>query len=913
MQYTLKSDLLAKGLTKSTKIIGAPFGFALVNIGIFCLIMLVSYAITTNLWCLFIGLSGMVMVHLVMMILSLKEDKALQIKVSNALLCPKQSSESINHYTPLQSMPGRTINIKEHKVSRHIPYACLYNKNTIMTHKGELLQVLSLEGLHFHTEDEIVIDANKALRNRLLQQMASPELAISFYTIRSKTQTYPKGDYSNAYANGLNARYQTKLLSSARFINRIYIVLMHKAPALKKPMSFKKDASTQMKQSPFYINALKKLNDHSERVTALFKDSHCQRLSTNQQGESTLISFLSELINLESRCVMAPMQSLHTYLAYASHHFAKRKGIIQITYPAGHSRFVAILSLKEYPEDTHATLLDALLKVDCELISTHGFFFKHASTAKKALQKHQGQMQQTDDSHDLSSEIDLAIEDIKAGRASYGEHHVSIAVIADDLNALEKGIHQVESTLNEEAGLITVREEQGAELAFWAQLPGNHRYRHRQTLISSVNLASFANLHNYPVGQISGNHWGQAITTLETIAGTPFHFNFHVGQVGNSIFIGPMGSGKTLLLSAFLAFSTKFGGWRFVFDKDRGMEIIVRALGGSYSPIEPGKPSGMAPLQLPDTPENRAFNLLLIKKILSTTAPLSVHDEKILEKVIAGAYELDERVRSYRNIAPFFGANKPGSLRERFDRWHSDGQHAWLFDNAFDSFSISNKISGYDIGNLLKPEYQDLSTPALMYLFHRLGECLDSSPTAVFIPEGWKALSDPLFNAQLMDWSKTPRKNNMALILDTQSPEELAASAAGASVAREAVTQVFFANAKAEWEDYKQFNLSEKEFLIIKHTLPHTEGHFFLLKQGAQSVIARLPLGGMDDDIALLSGNLARARLLDAIRARVGDEVTDWMPAYTQLHRILVSRFAGDAASMLTQFDALWEEIVCAR
>jgi type IV secretion system protein VirB4 len=908
--YTLKSDLLAKGMTKGTKIIGVPFSFALANMAISSVLMLTTFAITHSLWCFAIAIGGMVMMHLVMMILSLKEDKTLQLILSNAFFCPKKYKEPINRYTSLESIAGLS-KTEERPVSKHIPWTHLFNESTVMTRKGELFQVLTLDGIPFHTEEDADIDANKNLRNRLLQQIAAPELAISFYTIKTKCNPYPEGDYTNPYAKAFCERYQEKLAKKSRYMNRIYIVLMHKAPALKK-VTLKAQGKSAEKSNPFYMNALKKLDSHSARIISLFKQSGCERLGTDKNNHSPLLSFLSELINLNFRPVIAPMQALNTYLPYTTHRFAKRKGIIQITNPEGKSRFAAMLSLKEYPEDTHAQLLDVLLRVECELITTHSFFFKHAMSAKKALEKQQGQMHQTDDSEELADEISLAIEDVKAGRAVYGTHHLSICLIADSVHGLEEAIHLVESTLNQEAGLITVREEQGVELAFWAQLPGNQNYRIRQSLISSLNLSGFANLHNYPMGRATGNHWGHAITILETASGTPFFFNLHVGQVGNSIFIGPMGSGKTLLLSAFLTLTTKYGGWRYVFDKDRGMEVIVRALGGSYNILEPGKPSGMAPLQLIDTPENRAFNLLLMKQILSNNGTLSVQDEKVLEKVIAGAYELDFELRVYRHIAPFFGASKPGSLRERFDIWHSDGQNAWLFDNDMDSFAISNRISGYDIGKLLKDEYINLSTPALMYLFHRLGECLDSSPTAVFIPEGWKALSSPLFQAQLMDWSRTPRKNNMALIMDTQSPEELAASSAGSSIARESATQVFFANSKAEWKDYVKFNLTPKEFHIIKHVLIAMEGYFFLLKQGNNSVVARFPMDGMIEDIPVLSANLARAKLLDAIRARVGDNPSDWLPPYTRLSHILETRFDKDMTKMLPFFDALWEEIACA-
>ena len=905
--YILQTDLLAKGMTRDARILGVPFSFAMGNIAIFSMLMIGSYAITKNLWSIFMALGAMILSHLVMMILSLHEGKALKMLVSDRLLCPRPLRQAISSYTPLNQIKTKN-DLKEYASAKHLPWTHLVNEHTVMTKKGELLQVVTLDGLAFHTEDDITLDVNKNLRNRVLYQMACPELAISFYTIKQKYAPYPKGEYTNAYAKAFNERYRHSMNEKPRYQNSVYIVLLHKAPKFKTNLIKTKKKMASSQQDAFYSQALKKLDGQSERLVSLFKLSDCRRLGLDEFGNSALLGFLSHLVNLESRPVKAPMQALNTYLPYKSHHMARHRGIVQVTAPDGRHRFAAMLSLKEYPETTHATLLDVLLSVNCELITTQSFYFKHHQRAKTELEKQQRKMEQTDDSILLAGELSLSIEEVKSGKAAYGDHHLSMCVIADDVTALNKAVYEVESRLNHEAGLISVRETKGVDLAFWAQLPGNHTYKIRQSLISSLNMAGFANLHNYPIGKACGNHWGDAVTVLETVSGTSFFFNFHVGQVGNSIFIGPMGSGKTLLLSAFLAFSTKYGGWRYVFDKGRGMEVVVRALGGSYNVISPGIASGMAPLQLPDTVENRAFNVLLLKKLLSTSTPLTVTDEKCIERAVDGGYALEHELRTYRNIAPFFGAKKQGSLRERFDLWHSDGQHAWLFDNDKDMFAVSNRISGQDIGGLLKPGLQEVSTPALMYMFHRLGDCLDSSPTAVFIPEGWKALSDPLFQEQLKDWSKTPRKNNMALIMDTQSPEELGASLAGSSIAREASTQVFFANIKAEWEHYKPFNLSEKEFWVIQKELPAMDGHYFLLKQRNQSVIARLNLDGMDNDVAVLSANLASVLLLDEIRLKVGDKPEHWLAPYIKLNQRLKTHFDSDFSRMKPDFDKHWEQ-----
>ena len=57
----------------------------------------------------------------------------------------------------------------------------------------------------------------------------------------------------------------------------------------------------------------------------------------------------------------------------------------------------------------------------------------------------------------------------------------------------------------------------------------------------------------------------------------------------------------------------------------------------------------------------------------------------------------------------------------------------------------------------------------MLYLFHRIEERLDGSPTMILIDEAWKALDDPMFAARIRNWMKTLRKRNAMIGFATQS------------------------------------------------------------------------------------------------------------------------------------------------
>ena len=64
---------------------------------------------------------------------------------------------------------------------------------------------------------------------------------------------------------------------------------------------------------------------------------------------------------------------------------------------------------------------------------------------------------------------------------------------------------------------------------------------------------------------------------------TPYWFNLHRRQVGNFTVVGPTGSGKTVALGFLLAQAMRITPRPRIafFDKDRGADPLIRAMGGS--------------------------------------------------------------------------------------------------------------------------------------------------------------------------------------------------------------------------------------------------------------------------------------------------------------------------------------------
>ena len=470
-----------------------------------------------------------------------------------------------------------------------------------------------------------------------------------------------------------------------------------------------------------------------------------------------------------------------------------------------------------------------------------------------------------------------------AGRAAFGEHHLTVMLRGTSQQEVDAGVAEVQSALTD-LGVISVREDLGLEAAFWAQFPGNFAYIARRALIGSANFASLASGHNFPLGRASGNHWGEAVAVFETTAAGPYHFNFHAtggagGDLGNFTVIGPSGSGKTVIVNFLLAQARRFAPRIIFFDKDRGAELFIRAIGGVYDVLRPGVPSRLNPLLLPDTPENRRFLMDWIGRLAGSDGEAISPDEaRQIKEAVDASFAAPAAYRRLRSFVELLrGGHRPNAcdLYARMRPWWGEGEHAWLFDNAEDAVDLSHEAIGFDMTRLLDDPV--LRTPAMMYMFHRVDERLDGTPSIIVVDEGWKALDDEVFVARIRDWEKTIRKRNGIVGFVTQNAEDALSSRISSAIVEQAATQIFTANPKAAREDYVTgFGLTVHEYELIR-TLPDT-ARCFLVKHGQESVVVRLNLTGADDLLTILSGRERTVRLFDEIRSRTGDDPADWLP-----------------------------------
>ncbi len=784
-------------------------------------------------------------------------------KVSNAIFCDREIS-----------------------AATFIPYQYHWDKETIITDKGELLQVIKLDGFSFETADDEAVDLKKTVRNSLLKSMAEGTFACWFHLIRRKQVVYPGGKQPAGFAWYLDKQWHNKHHTRETYINEIYITVIRKkdTEGAARLENFLKSISNKTDPKAYaeeMREAHKELRESVYRVLATLKDYGARVLTVKQTPAGPIsepVGFLAQLVNCgERRDMLLPNMEISRYIPTSRLYFGTRA--IEVRSPAG-TRYAAMVSVKEYAPATAAGMLDAFLQLPMEFIISQSFVYHNRQTSITQMQMKQRRMRNAQDvATSQVAEIDQALDMAMSGHVAFGDHHLTVLCHEKNLKALEGSVSMAIAELVN-IGVNPAREKLILEQCFWAQLPGNFKYIGRKSYINSLNVASFASLHNYPVGKLAGNHWGDAVTVFDTTSGTPYFFNFHLRDVGHTTIIGPTGAGKTVLMNFLVAQAQKYNPRTFMFDKDRGAEIFVRALNGKYTVIEPGKRCMFNPLQLPDTMENRTFLVEWLTSLVTTyDEPLTAEDVARIESAIVGNYKLDQKDRVLRNVAPFLGLEGPGTVAGRVKMWHSEGTYAGLFDNDVDVLDFRHdSVFGFEMGEVLHDKIS--LAPVLLYLFHRIHLALDGTPTVIILDEAWALIDNRIFAGKIKDWLKTLRKLNGMVVFATQSVEDAAKSSISDTLIQQTATQIFLPNPKAT-EAYKSaFMLSDREFNLLKTTDPGSR--FFLVKQGKDVVVARIDLAEMDDSISVLSGRAETVTVLDKVRAKVGDDPKDWMPVFQE-------------------------------
>ncbi|MBN3787511.1 VirB4 family type IV secretion/conjugal transfer ATPase [Burkholderia sp. Ac-20353] len=798
---------------------------------------------------------------------------------------------------------------REVPLAGYIPYLTHVTDHVIKTREGDYLQIWKIAGIAFEAADPADILARHDGFNQFVRGLAGGHVSIWSHRLRRRVSDQFSTPYRNRFCEELAKRYYASFSGYRMMANEPYLTVVYRPKRTRLGRVFSRAARrTHDDIRRDQLDALKVMGELAAQVESSLKpyDPVALGVYTRQspftptpRRYSSALELLGYLVNGVWEREPVPAGPIREALPTARIFVGAEK--IEIRMPAA-TRFAAMLDIKDYPEDTEPGMLNGLLYGDFEYIETQSFTILDKPTAKEALERQRNQLIAGEDVAVSQVEaIDRALDDLINGDFVLGEYHYTLAVLGDTPDAVSKSVAKARTQLAD-AGFQTALIDLVADAAWFAQLPGNWRYRPREAKLTSRNFCGLSSLHNFATGKREGNPWGEAITIVKTPSGQPLYLNFHATPdkqdsldekaLANTQIIGRAGAGKTVLELFLLAMATKYDITAVLFDKDRGTEIAIRAMGGTYTVLRRGEPSGLNPFQMAPSEPVIDFWERLVRKLVDSGGPFSARDELDISRAVREVARMDQplrRLSMVRQLLPNVGEN---SLHARLAKWCAGGRLGWVLDNPTDRIVLADAdLFGFDDTELL--DDAEVSTPVTMYLLHRTEDLIDGRRFIYVMTEFWKRLGDPVFTDFAKNKQKTIRKQNGLGIFDTQSPADVLRSEIANALIEQSATFFFLPNPRADYDDYVHgFKLTEAEFNIVRNLGENSR--LFLVKQGHRSAIGRLDLAGLGDVLDVLSGTTDNVELLDTIRARVGDAPEDWLPVF---HEQLAKRRAAQISA----------------
>lgn len=771
----------------------------------------------------------------------------------------------------------------------HLPYGRHVDATTVALDTGALMTGFQLEGAAFETADARDLNDWHVKLNQTWRNLADPRLAIWHHVVRHTVEAPLAGGYRSAFAAELGAAYDARVRARRLWTNSLFVFLVlhpgrdagDRAGDLLRRLDRSRRRSAEVAEP-----ALRRLEEAGRDL-----EQHLHRYGPRRLGvverEGLWFSETLEALRLvlTGRPGAAPLVRGHLGEALYTARVIFGRETLELR-DVCDTRFGGVLAIKEYPAATRPGQWNALLTAPFGFVASQSFAFLSKPAARTVLERKQNQMVSSRDRAASQVEgLDAALDDLVSNRFVMGEHQASLLVLGETPATLAEHLSRARAVLAD-SGLVVAREDLGLEAAFWAQFPGNFARRTRPAAITSRNFAALAPFHAHPVGRARNNHWGEAVALLRTSAGSPFWFNFHVGDLGHTFICGPSGSGKTVVQNFMLAQLERFGAQQLFIDKDRGAEIFVRACGGTYLALQDGEPTGFAPFKaLEPTPANRAFLGRLVRTLVERPeTPLTAPEARAIDLGIAALEALPREGRSIAALRSLLGQGDAAGIGARLERWARGGPLGWVLDNETDALSLETRFAGFDITRIL--DHAEVRTPAMLYLFHRISERVDGRRLVLDIDEFWKVLGDPAFTRLVRDGLKTWRKQNALMVFGTQSPADALGSPIAPAILEQCATRIFLPNPHGQARDYVEgFGLTREEFRLVREVLT-PESRRFLVKQGHDSVVVELDLAGLDDLLAVLSGRSETVALLDRLRAEHGDDYAAWRGPFHAQRRL---------------------------
>lgn len=404
-------------------------------------------------------------------------------------------------------------------------------------------------------------------------------------------------------------------------------------------------------------------------------------------------------------------------------------------------RFWKIIGLKTLGDSADMRMMRALSNIDRELIAVHRISPMGMTAAGLEI-KRKRQNNFTFVSNILQKDVfDNAVDRLQAGEESYVQYELSITVYGDTEAEANDAATEIKRLLARSRA-TGVTETRMVEEAHWDRFPRRRAVWLREWMARNSDVAELLPFEGTPRG-LQRCWWGpRPLRTMRTASGVPYAVGVHEHSreeaLGNAVFIGKPGSGKTTMAAWLLSgVISQFDNARvFAFDNLDGLTVPTKAFGGRViSPGEQGDigSASLAPLQMEDNRENREFLVSFLLELCGLP-----EEAEHLSAVNEGLDLIMPQAKANRTLSSFVNTcvQKSSAVYTRLRSWVDGGSYSGWFDGETDSLEIDKgRWVTFDMQRVI--EHERLAAAVVSYVLHRIRTEVWRNPTphVIFIDE----------------------------------------------------------------------------------------------------------------------------------------------------------------------------------
>jgi type IV secretion/conjugal transfer VirB4 family ATPase len=743
-----------------------------------------------------------------------------------------------------------------------------------LTKSGETGVVLEVCGVDYECLEQAAIDGfTKRLESAL--KLFDENCRVYQYLFKRNNQSIPYQLYANPVVDAAIANRIAHLQSKADtvFALSVYYVVLYQRPQTSEPLAtavsgfLEHPAKTFLEVCAQSFSTKKTVlflgRDLDDAQTAVLEKARNFLLQVSDflpariLGKHEAFSVLKRTLNFDPEKLRAARLKHDTFLDYylPESHVECHRRHLRVD-----NDYLKVLTLKEPSAQSFPLIFRRLLEVEANYHIVTEWKKEDSGKTRRTIQSKRRHFHNTKRS--FASQVslgdapaqDVLLDDSKEAQVrelGEGLQEIEIAGNYFGLFSLtvviyDRDLAKVERTCAEFYKVFSVHDAQLYEEkynllnAFLAAVPGNHAFNLRYLYLANTNYADFSFLFTLDSGEARNRHLrAEYLAVLETNHHTPYFLNLHYQDVAHTMILGRTGAGKSFLLNFLITSLQKYSPLTFIFDLGGSFESLTQLFGGSY--VRVGLESQdfkINPFSLAPSKENLDFLALFLKVLMQgqKLGELDPATERELYHQIENLYSVDPALRTLGVLRNTLGHDLAGRLA----KWTRGGQFGFLFDNAEDTISFS-RFQSFDFQRM--SAYPELLEPLLFYILHRANSVISDRERssvfkAFFIDEAWVFLKNPSIQRYVVEALKTWRKHNAAMVLSTQSLDELKRSDIVDVIIESCATKIFLANPDMDRDLYRrQFHLNQTEVELIANLIPKQQ---FLIKTPDLGKVANL-------------------------------------------------------------------------